>query len=119
MFLYDEKGEVVGHLSPKKMSPEEKAQDRAMQEDLARRFGHELPPEKAGPEPMEIRFGRLEDPISQAKLEWAAEGVRKLKGVQAAENFYQLGLAADKGKDALTAKFEELFPDKKASSPAS
>lgn len=110
MFLYDAQGKICGHLSPRKTTPEEEANEALMKRP-SERTGAPYKPPKKGPEPLELRFGKLKDPIEQAKFEWATEAIRQKHGEKAAENFYQLGIAAGEGKESLTNKFKELFPE--------
>jgi hypothetical protein len=113
MFLYNENGEAVGHITPR---PAWSAEERqALRENWKRTYGTEPPPDP--PEPLELRLGRLKDSQAQVRLEYETEAIRREKGEAAAENFYALCLAAEKGDKPLEAKFRELFPNKPSKVP--
>ena len=111
-FLYDAEGRVVGHYTPRKMSPEEQKDWEERQAWLDQHLGLDKPkkPPIPQPEPLELRFGRLKGPEAQARLEWLCEGIRRRGGEQAAENMYRLMIARSKGEDEFQKEFNRIFP---------
>lgn len=111
-FLYDEQGKVAGHYTPRKMSPEEREEWDRHQTWLEEDLGLPKRPRIPQPEPLELRFGRLESPEAQARLEWLCEDIRQKGGQQAAENMYRMMIAQSKGKEEAQKEFDQIFPEK-------